>query len=138
MATLRADGKATFTVDGEEVVLEMDDVLVDTAEKDGFVSSGDNTLTVVLDGNLTPELVEEGFVREIVSKVQTMRKEADFNVTDRIRVYHDGNAKIAEVLTANDISADVLAAEVVAGKGGEYTKEWNINGEKVTLGVERV
>ncbi len=138
MATLRADGKATFTVDGEEVVLEMDDVLVDTAEKDGFVSSGDNTLTVVLDGNLTPELVEEGFVREIVSKVQTMRKEADFNVTDRIRVYHDGNAKIAEVLAANDISADVLAAEVVAGKGGEYTKEWNINGEKVTLGVERV
>ena len=138
MATLRADGKATFTVEGEEVVLEMDDVLVDTAEKDGFVSSGDNTLTVVLDGNLTPELVEEGFVREIVSKVQTMRKEADFNVTDRIRVYHDGNAKIAEVLAANDISADVLAAEVVAGKGGEYTKEWNINGEKVTLGVERV
>ena len=138
MATLRADGKATFTVDGEEVVLEMDDVLVDTAEKDGFVSSGDNNLTVVLDGNLTPELVEEGFVREIVSKVQTMRKEADFNVTDRIRVYHDGNAKIAEVLAANDISADVLAAEVVAGKGGEYTKEWNINGEKVTLGVERV
>ena len=138
MATLRADGKATFTVEGEEVVLEMDDVLVDTAEKDGFVSSGDNTLTVVLDGNLTPELVEEGFVREIVSKVQTMRKEADFNVTDRIRVYHDGNAKIAEVLAANDIAADVLAAEVVAGKGGEYTKEWNINGEKVTLGVERV
>ena len=138
MATLRADGKATFTVEGEEVVLEMDDVLVDTAEKDGFVSSGDNTLTVVLDGNLTPELVEEGFVREIVSKVQTMRKEADFNVTDRICVYHDGNAKIAEVLAANDISADVLAAEVVAGKGGEYTKEWNINGEKVTLGVERV
>ena len=86
MATLRADGKATFTVDGEEVVLEMDDVLVDTAEKDGFVSSGDNNLTVVLDGNLTPELVEEGFVREIVSKVQTMRKEADFNVTDRIQM----------------------------------------------------
>ena len=67
-----------------------------------------------------------------------MRKEADFNVTDRIRVYHDCNAKIAEVLAANDISADVLAAEVVAGKGGEYTKEWSINGEKVTLGVERV
>lgn len=73
-------------------------VLVDTAEKDGFVSSGDNNLTVVLDTNLTPELVEEGFVREIVSKVQTMRKEADFNVTDRIRVYYDGNARIAEIL----------------------------------------
>ena len=107
-------------------------------EKDGFVSSGDNNLTVVLDTNLTPELVEEGFVREIVSKVQTMRKEADFNVTDRIRVYYDGNAKIAEILAANDIKGDVLAVEVVAGKGGELSKEWNINGEKVTLGVARV
>ena len=112
--------------------------LVDTAEKDGFVSSGDNNLTVVLDTNLTPELVEEGFVREIVSKVQTMRKEADFNVTDRIRVYYDGNARIAEILAANDIKGDVLAVEVVAGKGGELSKEWNINGEKVTLGVARV
>ena len=138
MAQLKADGKVSFTVDGSAVVLEMDDVLVDTAEKDGFVSSGDNNLTVVLDTNLTPELVEEGFVREIVSKVQTMRKEADFNVTDRIRVYYDGNARIAEILAANDIKGDVLAVEVVAGKGGELSKEWNINGEKVTLGVARV
>ena len=138
MAQLKADGKVSFTVDGSEVVREMDDVLVDTAEKDGFVSSGDNNLTVVLDTNLTPELVEEGFVREIISKVQTMRKEANFNVTDRIRVYYDGNAKIAEILTANDIKGDVLAVEVVAGKGGELSKEWNINGEKVTLGVARV
>ncbi len=138
MATLRNDGKACFTLDGEQVELEMDDVLVDTVQKGGFVSSSNNDVTVVLDTNLTPELVEEGFVREIVSKVQTMRKEADFNVTDRIRVYHDGNAKIAEVLAANDIKADVLADEVVAGKGGELSKEWNINGEKVTLGVERV
>ena len=138
MATLRNDGKACFTLDGEQVELEMDDVLVDTAQKGGFVSSSNNDVTVVLDTNLTPELVEEGFVREIVSKVQTMRKEADFNVTDRIRVYHYGNAKIAEVLAANDIKADVLADEVVAGKGGELSKEWNINGEKVTLGVERV
>lgn len=138
MATLRNDGKATFTVEGEEVTLETDDVLVETAEKDGFVSAGDHALTVVLDTNLTPELVEEGFVREIVSKIQTMRKEADFNVTDRIRVYHDGNAKIAEILSKNDISADVLANEIVAGKGGELSKEWNINNEKVTLGVERV
>ncbi len=138
MATLRRDGRACFTLDGEQVELEMDDVLVDTAQKGGFVSSSNNDVTVVLDTNLTPELIEEGFVREIVSKVQTMRKEADFNVTDRIRVYHDGNAKIAEVLAANDIKADVLADEVVAGKGGELSKEWNINGEKVTLGVERV
>lgn len=138
MAALRRDGKVSFTLDGEQVELETDDVLVDTAQKGGYVSSGDNDVTVVLDTNLTPALVEEGFVREIVSKVQTMRKEADFNVTDRIRVYHDGNAKIAEVLAANDIRADVLADEVVAGKGGELSKEWNINGEKVTLGVERI
>ena len=138
MAELKANGKAVFALDGEEVVLEMDDVLVDTAEKGGFVSSSNNNLTVVLDTNLTPELVEEGFVREIISKVQTMRKEADFNVTDRIKVYHDGNAKIAEVLAANDIKEDVLAEEIVAGVGGELSKEWNINGEKVTLGVARV
>lgn len=138
MATLRAEGKATLTVEGEEVVLEMDDVLVDTSEKDGFVSSGDNNLTVVLDTNLTPELVEEGFVREVVSKIQTMRKEANFNVTDRIRVFHSGNEKIAEILKNNDVSVDVLAQEVVAGEGGELSKEWNINGEVVTLGVSRV
>jgi isoleucyl-tRNA synthetase len=138
MAELKANGKAVFALEGEEIVLEMDDVLYDTAQKGGFVSSTNNNLTVVLDTNLTDELVEEGFVREIISKVQTMRKEADFNVTDRIKVYHDGNAKIAEILAANDIKGDVLADEVVAGAGGELSKEWNINGEKVTLGVARV
>ncbi|WP_312071775.1 isoleucine--tRNA ligase [Anaerotignum propionicum] len=138
MATLRAEGKATLTVEGEEVILEMDDVLVDTSEKGGFVSSGDNNLTVVLDTNMTPELVEEGFVREVVSKIQTMRKEANFNVTDRIRVFHSGNDKIAEILKNNDVSVDVLAEEVVAKEGGELSKEWNINGEVVTLGVSRV
>ena len=139
MATLRADGKATFTVDGEEVVLEMDDVLVDTAEKDGFVSSGDNTLTVVLDGNLTPELVEEGFVREIVSKVQTMRKEAGFEVTDHITVYEEGNDKIKEVMTkyTDEIKNDVLADDMCLDAEGGYSKEWDINGEKVRLGVEK-
>ena len=138
MAALRADGKISLTVEGEEVVLEMDDVLVDTAEKDGFVSSGDHNLTVVLDTNLTPELVEEGFVREVVSKIQTMRKEANFNVTDRIRVFFSGNAKIADILKSNDISVDVLAEAVVEGEGGELSKEWNVNGEVVTLGVARV
>lgn len=138
LAQLKAEGKASFTVDGSEVVLETEDVLVDTAEKDGFVSSTTNNLTVVLDTNLTDALKEEGFVREIISKVQTMRKEAGFHVTDRICVYHDGNAKIAAILAANDIKADVLATEVIAGKGGELSKEWSINGETVTLGVARV
>ncbi|NLK36988.1 MAG: isoleucine--tRNA ligase [Epulopiscium sp.] len=137
MNTLKTEGKATLLIDGEEVVLEMDDVLVDTAQKDGFVSAADQNVTVVLDSNLTPELIEEGFVREIISKVQTMRKEANFEVTDKITVYHDGNAVIAGILERNDIKADVLAEEVVAKKGGSYSKEWNINGETVLLGVEK-
>ena len=139
MATLRADGKATFTVDGEEVVLEMDDVLVDTAEKDGFVSSGDNNLTVVLDGNLTPELVEEGFVREIVSKVQTMRKEADFEVTDKIHITYGGSEKAEKVFADHkeEIGSETLALTVEKAAPAGYVKEWKINGEKVTIGVER-
>lgn len=138
MDTLKADGKATLHIDGEDVVLEQDDVLVDTAEKDGFVTSKNNDVTVVIDTNLTPELIEEGFVREITSKIQTMRKEANFEVMDKIKVYHDGSAKIAEIIANNDIKTDVLAEEFISGKGGSYTKEWNINGEKVTIGVEKV
>ena len=137
MAALRADGKASFDVDGEKVVLEMDDVLVETAEKGGFVSSGDHNLTVVLDTNLTPELVEEGFVREIVSKIQTMRKEAKFDVTDRIVVYLSGSTKVSDILAKNDILSDVLANDIINGEGGSYSKEWNINGGNVTLGVEK-
>ena len=138
MDTLKTNGKATLNIDGEEVVLEQDDVLVDTAQKDGFVTSKNNDVTVVIDTNLTPELIEEGFVREITSKIQTMRKEANFEVMDKIKVYHDGSAKIADIIANNDIKTDVLAEEFVSGKGGSYTKEWNINGEKVTLGVEKV
>ncbi len=138
MAELREKGEATFNVDGSAVTLAMDDVLVDTKEKDGFVSGGNNTLTVVLDTNLTPELIEEGFVREIVSKIQTMRKEAGFEVTDRITVFHVGSEKIETIFSKYDIASDVLAVRVVAGVGGELSKEWNINGETVTLGVARV
>ncbi|MEY8319825.1 isoleucine--tRNA ligase [Lachnospiraceae bacterium 46-61] len=138
MDILKTKGKATLTIDGEEVILEQDDVLVDTAEKDGFVTSKNNNVTVVIDTNLTPELIEEGFVREIISKIQTMRKEANFEVMDKIKVYYDGSAKIAEIIANNNIKTDVLAEEFISGKGGSYIKEWNINGEKVTLGVEKV
>lgn len=138
MNQLKADKKATLMIDGQEVVLEEDDVLVSTEQKDGFVTSSNNNVTVVLDTNLTPELIEEGFVREITSKVQTMRKEAGFEVLDRITVYHEGSEVVAGVLNRNDITGDVLADKIVAGKGGSYTKEWNINGEKVTLGVEKM
>ncbi len=138
MSTLKAEGRVVLSIDGETVELEQDDVLISTAQKDGFVTSSSNTVTVVLDTNLTPELIEEGFVREITSKVQTMRKEANFEVMDKIKVYHSGSAKVADILSRNDIKSDVLAKEIVAGEGGSYVKEWNINGEKVTLGVERI
>ena len=138
MNELRSTGLLTLDINGNKVELSEEDLLIETAQTEGYVTESEGETAVVLDTNLTPELIEEGFVREIISKVQTMRKEADFNVTDRIRVYYDGNARIAEILAANDIKGDVLAVEVVAGKGGELSKEWNINGEKVTLGVARV
>jgi len=137
MNTLRTEKKVALSVDGEEVVLEMEDVLVDTSQKDGFVSSNNNNVTVVLDTNLTPELIEEGFVREVISKVQTMRKEAGYEVMDKIAVYVEGSEVITGVLARNDIKGDVLAVELVIGKGGTYIKEWNINGEKTTFGVEK-
>lgn len=135
---LKENGKITLaTFDDTEIILEVDDVLVEATQKDGYISSNAQNLTVVLDTNLTEELIEEGFLREIVSKIQTMRKEADFNVVDRILVYHSGNEKIADLLQRNDIFSDILADEIIAGIGGTLSKEWNINGEQVTLGVAK-
>ena len=105
-----------------------------------FVSGEDNGITVVLDTNLTPELIEEGFVRELISKVQTMRKDAGFEVMDRIRVFAQGNEKIAQILErfSGTIGKDVLADAIDTGKMAGYEKDWNINGEHVTLGVEKI
>lgn len=139
MDELNDTGAVRFTVsDGTAIELEKDDLLIETAKLEGFVSESDKGTTVVLDTNLTEELIEEGFVRELISKLQTMRKEAGFEVLDRIRVYHEGNDVIEGIFARNgdNISGDVLATEIVKGKGG-YTKEWNINGESVTLGVEK-
>ena len=140
MDTLKADGALKFDFNGEEVVLTEEDLLIDTAQMEGFVSEGDNTITVVLDTNLTPELIEEGFVRELISKIQTMRKEADFQVTDHIMVYQDNNDNIADIFKAHteEIKAEVMADSIKIGEMGGYAKEWNINGEKVMLGVEKV
>lgn len=126
--------------EGTEVVLEKDDLLIDTAQVEGYVSESDNNITVVLDTNLSPELIEEGFVREIISKIQTMRKEAGFEVMDKIVVNVSKNDSIIKVVTDNldEIKAEVLANEIVFDKIEGYSKEWNINGEKVTLGVEKV
>ena len=108
-------------------------------QAEGYVTDGDNTVTVVLDTNLTEELLEEGFVRELISKIQTMRKEADFEVTDKIQVSYVGTEKAEGLFAkyAGEIGEEVLATSVENKTPQGYTKEWNINGEKVTLGVEK-
>ncbi|MEY8355902.1 isoleucine--tRNA ligase [Lachnospiraceae bacterium 54-53] len=140
MDTLNEKGALTFSFDGTEVVLTRDDLLIDTAQTEGYVSEGDNSITVVLDTNLTPELLEEGFVRELISKIQTMRKEAGFEVTDHILVYSSGNEKIEDILRAHEeeVKGEVLAERIVLDSTAGYVKEWNINSENVTLGVEKL
>ena len=127
-----------FDIDGTEISLAAEDVLVSTEENAGFVTVTEHDLSVVLDTNLTPELIEEGFVREIVSKVQTMRKEAGFEVTDHIVLSHHGNSLIEGIFARHgaEISADTLADSIKLGSAG-YVKDWEINGESVTLGVEK-
>ena len=139
MDELNEKGSLTFEVNGQEVVLTQEDLLIDMAQMEGYVSEGDNSMTVVLDTNLTPELVEEGFVREIISKIQTMRKEAGFEVMDRITVSHAKNEKLAGIFERNDetIRSEVLADAIVSGTTDGYVKEWSINGEQVELGVKK-
>ena len=138
MADLKANGAIKFEVNGTEISLAEEDLLIDIARMDGYVTDGDNYVTVVLDTTLTPELIEEGFVREIISKVQTMRKDAGFDVTDKIRLYVEGNDKIADIINNNEdaIKKVVLANEFTFGKTDGYVKDWNINGEKANFGVE--
>ena len=140
MDELNADGALKFDVDGVAVELTKDDLLIDMAQKEGYVSQEDNKMTVVLDTNLTPELVEEGFVYEIISKIQTMRKESSFEVTDHIRVSINGNDRLSEIARKNKdaISGKVLADELTSGAEYAVSKEWNINGENAVIAVERV
>lgn len=139
MDALNANGSITFDVNGTSVVLCKDDLLIDMAQKEGYVSQADNNMTVVLDTNLTEELIEEGFVREVISKIQTMRKEADFEVTDKIVIYVSGNEKVSGIVKANadSIMNDVMALDIKVGELAGYSKEWNINGETVNIGVEK-
>lgn len=131
---------AKLEVEGNAIELAEADVLMEVVQKQGFVSENDKDVTVVLDTNLSPELIEEGYVREIISKIQTMRKEAGFEVMDNIKVYYSGSAEIEKVISNNsaEISGDVLAIEIIAGKADGYEKEWNINGEKVIITVMKV
>lgn len=137
MNELKENGLIKFTIDNENIELSQDDVLIETAQMEGYVAESDKNITIVLDTNLTEELLEEGFVREIISKVQTMRKEAEFEVLDKITVYHNGNDNIANIICKNieQIKEDVLATDIINGSNNGYSKEWNINGEKVTLTV---
>ncbi len=140
MDELNADGKLSFDVNGVTVELTKDDLLIDTAQKEGYVTQEDNRMTVVLDTNLTEELIEEGFVYEIISKIQTMRKDAGFEVMDHICVSLNGNAKLSALAEKNKeaICSKVLADELTEGLDFSCEKEWNVNGEKVVIAVERV
>ena len=139
MDELNEKGTLTITLDGQEEVLEKDDLLIDAAQVEGFVSESYGGITVVLDTRLSDELIEEGFMYEVISKVQTMRKDAGFEVMDHIKVSVQGNDKIADIVKKNagSICAKVLADEVIYDGTVANAKEWNINGETVTIGVEK-
>ena len=140
MKELRDNGVLVLDIAGNRVELAEEDLLIETAQSEGYVTETDGETSVVLDTNLTPELIQEGFVREIISKVQTMRKEAGFEVMDKIIVYAKDNDKIMDIMKANqdEIKREVLAENIVLGEAEGYTKEWNINKEAVTLGVSKV
>ena len=141
MAELNERDVLTIEVNGNKEELEREDLLIEAVKSDNYVSGSDRGVTVVLDTQLTPELIEEGFVREIISKIQTMRKDAGFEVMDHIKVYSDGSDKVWEIMQNNaaGIKNDVLAEDIISGsEDTAFTKEWNINGENVTLGVEKI
>ena len=140
MNELRTNGVLKLDINGNDVELTEEDLLIETAQTEGYVSESDGETSVVLDTNLTPELIEEGFVREIISKIQTMSKEAGFEVMDKIVVYAHGNDKIQDVMKAHEdeIKSEVLADEMVLGETDGYVKEWNINKEAVTMGVKKL
>ena len=139
MKQLEDEGMLRFNFDGVDVELTRDDLLIDTGKSDDFVSEGDNKVTVVLKTVMTPELIEEGFVREIISKVQTMRKEAGFEVMDHITLCVDKNARIEKIITDNaaTIKTETLTDELVCGQTRGYVKTWELNGESVEMGVEK-
>ena len=140
MNELRSTGLLTLDIDGNKAELSEEDLLIETAQTEGYVTEADGDISVVLDTNLTPELIEEGFVREIVSKVQTMRKEAGFEVMDKIHIYAKDNDKILELMKNHkeEIMSEVLAEDMTLGTTDGYVKEWNINKEPVVLGVAKM
>ena len=140
MKELKTKGVLALDIDGNHIELSEEDLLIETAQTEGYVTETEGETSVVLDTNLTPELIEEGFVREIISKIQTMRKEAGFEVMDKICVYVKDNEKISDIIKAHqdEIMTEVLAEKIVFDEAEGYVKEWNINKEKVTMGVSRL
>jgi isoleucyl-tRNA synthetase len=140
MDALNETGALKFDVDGVAVELTKDDLLIEMSQKEGYMSEADNVVTVVLDTNLTEELIEEGFAAEIISKIQTMRKDSGFEVMDHIKVGISGNERIADIALANKaaIATKVLADELTKDVSFANSREWNVNGEKVTISVEKV
>ena len=140
MDELEAKGSITFEVNGTEIVLTKEDLLIEMTKKEGFESLSDHGVTVVIDKNLTPELIEEGNVREIISKIQTMRKDADFEVMDNIKVAFLGNEDIKHIAERNacEIKEQTLSLELLFDIQLAHAKEWSINGENVTISVEKI
>ena len=140
MKELKENGCLKLDSVSSEVVLLEEDLLITMTQAEGFVTEGDNNVTVVMDTRLTPELIEEGFVREIISKIQTMRKEAGFEVMDKIQVYVKDNKVIEDIMKAHaeEIQAEVLAEKLLTDTAQGYVKSWNINSQEVTLGVEKM
>ncbi len=140
MDKLNVEGALTFMDDGVEVELSKEDLLIDMTQKEGYVSTEDSKMTAVLDTNLTEALIEEGFVYEIISKIQTMRKDAGFEVMDHIKVSVNGNGRLAEIVLKNRdmIAGKVLADEMLTDASLSVSKEWNVNGENVVIAVEKI
>ena len=140
MAELKSNGSLDFDFDGEKVSLTNEDLLIDTVKIDNYISEGNNKVTIVLDINLTKELLDEGFLRELISKVQTMRKEAGFEVVDHIELFLKDNAKLIDIVKANEteLMSEVLCDKITYGNIKGYEKEWNLNGENVVVGVKKI
>ena len=139
MAALKQTGQLVLDSISSDIVLSEEDLLITMTQMEGYQTEGDNYVTVVLDTNLTDELIEEGFVREIISKIQTMRKEAGFEVMDRIDISYIADGKVADIFTkyGDNIRNEVLGDTITVGAVSGFEKEWNINGEKVVLGVQK-
>ena len=140
MDELKVTGFIKFTVNGDEIALTEEDLLIEMTKKEGYESLGDRGVTVVIDKNLTPELIEEGNVREIISKIQTMRKDSGFEVMDNIKIAFSGNAVVEAIAERNaeEIKDETLGVELTIGTTLTHAKEWNINGEKVVISLEKI